>query len=179
MEKTTEKKVKTKARGRQAKECPSVSKEAVRIIKQMLKKKDGKGGYQVAKERCLVLPKIRPTMMRKLKMDTEMYEATGKIEYNRDLASRIHKDDRDFIEAYERSMYTVWLLEHGVASIADDRTRAIAEDTLLKGKSCAALGQKYGMTDRGIRKHKRRAIIEVAALAERMNFCSVFASKLE
>ena len=71
-------------------------------------------------------------------------------------------------------MMTVWVLEHGVASITDDRTRAIAEDTLLRGRSCSALERKYGMTSRGLRKHKRLAIIAVAAFAESMNFSSVF-----
>ena len=164
-------------RGRPAKDRPEVSDGAVRAVRQMLKKKGGKNGYQTAKERCLILPKARPTLMRKLKLDTERYEATGRIDYNRDLASRVHKDDRDYIESYEKSMYTVWLLEQGVGSIADDRTRAIAVDTLLEGKTCSSLERKYGMTDRGLRKHKQRALIEVAALAERTNLCSVFASK--
>nr|MBQ4458395.1 hypothetical protein [Clostridia bacterium] len=168
---------KTGRRGRPAKDRPEVSDEAVRAVRQMLKKKGGKNGYQAAKEKCLILPKARPTLMRKLKLNTERYEVTGRIDYNRDLASRVHKDDRDYIESYEKSMYTVWLLEHGVASITDERTRAIAVDTLLEGRSCSALEQKYGMTDRGIRKHKRSGLIEVAALAERTNFCSVFASK--
>lgn len=161
----------SRPRGRPAKERPAVSDEAVKAVKQMLK---GKEPFNDARARCMLMPKKRPTMMRKLGLNTDAYNATGKIEYNRELTSRIHPDDRKYMELYEWSMMTVWVLEHGVASITDERTRAVAEDTLLKGKSCSALEKKYGMTSRGLRKQKRQAIMAVAAFAESMNFSSVF-----
>ena len=157
---------KTGRRGRPAKDCPEVSGEAVRAVRQMLKKKGGKNGYQAAKEKCLILPKARPTLMRKLKLNTERYEATGRIDYNRDLASRVHKDDRDYIESYEKSMYTVWLLEHGVASITDERTRAIAVDTLLKGIPVMKMLNKYQLGRTQVFWEKENAIKFVAMLLE-------------
>ena len=161
----------SRPRGRPAKERPVASDKAVKAVKQMLK---GKEAFNTARARCMLMPKKRPTMMRKLNLNTDAYDATGKIEYNRELASRVHPDDRKYMELYERSMMTVWILEQGVASITDDRTRAIAEDTLLRDKPCSALEVKYGMTSRGLRKQKRWAIMTVAAFAESMNFSSVF-----
>lgn len=165
----------SRPRGRPAKERLVASEEAVKAVKQMLK---GNEAFLTARNRCMLLQRKRPTMMRKLNLNTDAYEETGRIEYNRELASRIHPDDRKYMELYEQSMITVWVLEHGVASITDERTRAIAEDTLLKGKSCASLEGKYGMTSRGLRKQKRQAIIAVAAFAESMNFSSVFKPNL-
>ncbi len=154
----------TRRRGRPTKERPVASDTAVCEVKKMLRIRKGRSEYQKAKDRCYIMPRKRPTLMRKLKLNLTEYERTGRIEYDRDLASRIHRDDRSIIETYERSMYVVWLLEHGVASIRDERTRAIAEDTLLKGKKCAELEKKYGISDRGIRKQKHQAIIAVASI---------------
>ncbi len=149
-------------RGRPKKLRPVVSDSAVCAVKQMLRTREGKSDYQIAKDRCYIMPRKRPTLMRKLKLNLSRYEETGNIEYDRDLAALIHKDDRNFIETYERSMYVVWLLEHGVASIRDERTRAIAKDTLLKGKRVQDLPGKYGIGAHAIWMRKREAIDWIA-----------------
>lgn len=154
----------SRPRGRPAKECPAASDESVRAIKRMLR---GKEAFKDAKARCMLLPKKRPTMMRKLNLNTEAYDVTGRIEYDRELTSRIHPDDRKYMELYENSMRTVWILEHGVASITDERTRAIAEDTLLKGIPVMKLLDKYKLGRTQIFWEKENAIRFVASFMER------------
>ena len=154
-------------RGRPAKSVPEVSEEALRQVKALVKT------YGDTKQKCLLIPRKRRSLFTLMQVTTENYDQIGRIEYNREAVERIHPEDRKVIKNYEQRMHDIWILEHGVAAIPDDRTRAIAEDTLLKGKTCVELEQKYGMTARGIRKRKRSALIEVAALAERINFCSV------
>lgn len=154
-----------RTRGRPAKEPLTVSQESINEVKQMLK---GKSAYSDARNRCEILPEKRPTLMRKLKVNTDCYEADGRIEYDRELASRIHKDDRDYIELYEQSMRTVWILEHGVASIPSKRTRAIAEDTLLKGQRTEDMMHKYGIGRRSAFMERNIAIRHIASFIEKM-----------
>ncbi len=156
----------SRCRGRPAKVRPVASDDAVCEVKKMLRIRKGISEYQKAKDRCYIMPRKRPTLMRKLKLNLSRYEKTGSIEYDRDLAALIHKDDRNFIETYERSMYVVWLLEHGVASIRDERTRAIAEDTLLKEKRVQDLPGKYGIGAHAIWMRKREAIDWIAVFYE-------------
>ena len=148
-------------RGRPAKQVPVASEEAVRKARKMIRES---GGYEDAVRRVMLNSKKRPLLFRMLKVDPTMYEKTGRIEYDRDLASRLKKVDREFMEFYEQDMWKVWILEHGIKSIQDERTRAIAEDTLLKGISAGDAAKKYGVGRMTAFREKNRAIRHIAAL---------------
>ena len=120
--------------------------------------------YEGAKLRCVVYPRKRPSFMKQMGVSLKDYDATGFIDYNRELVMKIDADDANYIEQYAEDMHTVWVLEHGIAAIQDENTRAIAEDTLLKGKSCAELEKKYGIKACAIRRRKRRAVEFISTL---------------
>ena len=150
-------------KGRPAKIIPSVSDEAVKAVKEMAK------SYKKAKAMCAFVPMKRMTLFSIMEVSTEDYEATGHIDYRRDAAERIHPDDKKVITTYEEKMRNIWLLEHGVAAIADERTRAIAEDTLLEGLSPKCLVKKYGISVQAVRARKREGVRWVAAFVEASN----------
>lgn len=123
--------------------------------------------YEDSKQACVFIPRKRPTLLNGVKVTTEGYTETGRIGYNRETVERIHPEDRKVIKNYEQRMYDVWLLEHGVAAIPDDRTRAIAMDTLLKGMRTEDMGDKYGISRRTAFRELERAIRYVADFIER------------
>ena len=125
-----------KARGRPAKKRPKVPPEAVTAVKIMVKTQHG---YEGAKKRSEYYPLKRPSLMRRLKVDTNDYESTGKIEYDRELVKRIHENDQRYIRQYERDMELIWIIEHGVSSIPDERTRRIAECDQIHRKNLYGL----------------------------------------
>ena len=100
--------------------------------------------------------------MRRLKVDTNDYESTGKIEYDRELVKRIHENDQRYIRQYERDMELIWIIEHGVSSIPDERTRRIAEDTILKNKPVMQLLKKYSLSRSQMFWEKQNAIRYIA-----------------
>ena len=120
--------------------------------------------YQDAKVRCVAYPRKRPEFLKQMGVSLDNYKATGFIDYDTDLASRISEKDADYIEQYADDMHTVWLMEKGVAAISNAKTRAIAEDTLLRGIRCEELVEKYGITDHAIRARKKKALILIAAV---------------
>ena len=148
-----------RVRGRPQKERPKVPPEVVREVKTMIK---AQHGYEGAKTRSKYYPIKRPSLMRKLKVDISGYESTGRIEYDRELVTSIHENDRRYIRQYERDMELVWIMEHGVSSIPDERTRRIAEDTVLKNKSVMALLEKYSLGRSQMFLEKQNAIRYIA-----------------
>ena len=148
-----------KARGRPAKERPEVLLEAVREVRSLIKTQNG---YEGAKKRSEYYPLKRPSLMRRLKVDTNDYESTGKIEYDRELVKRIHENDQRYIRQYERDMELIWIIEHGVSSIPDERTRRIAEDTILKNKPVMQLLKKYSLSRSQMFWEKQNAIRYIA-----------------
>ena len=148
-----------KARGRPAKKRPKVPPEAVTAVKIMVKTQHG---YEGAKKRSEYYPLKRPSLMRRLKVDTNDYESTGKIEYDRELVKRIHENDQRYIRQYERDMELIWIIEHGVSSIPDERTRRIAEDTILKNKPVMQLLKKYSLSRSQMFWEKQNAIRYIA-----------------
>ena len=148
-------------RGRPAKTVPIVSDEAVKAVKEIAK------SYKKSKAVCAYIPMKRKTLFRIMAVSTENYEATGCIDYRRDAAERIHPDDKRVITNYEERMRGIWLLEHGVAAIQDERTRAIAKDTLVDGERAEAMIEKYGISRMTAFREKNRAIKYVAAFIER------------
>lgn len=147
-------------RGRPSKIIPEASPETINAVKDIAK------SYQKAKGVCAFVPQKRKSLFSRMQVNTETYEATGRIDYDREAVERIHPEDRKVIKNYEEKMRNIWLLEHGVASITDDRTREIARDTLLKGAAVSSLTQKYGITEQAIRARKREAIRLVAFFIE-------------
>ena len=135
-----------KARGRPAKKRPKVPPEAITAVKIMVKTQHG---YEGAKKRSEYYPLKRPSLMRRLKVDTNDYESTGKIEYDRELVK-------------ERDMELIWIIEHGVSSIPDERTRRIAEDTILKNKPVMQLLKKYSLSRSQMFWEKQNAIRYIA-----------------
>ena len=147
-------------RGRPAKTVPIVSDEAVKAVKEIAK------SYKKSKAVCAYIPMKRKTLFRIMAVSTENYETTGCIDYRRDAAERIHPDDKKVITNYEERMRSIWLLEHGVAAIPDERTRAIAEDTLMEGCAAKSLVGKYGISVQAVRARKREGIKWVADFME-------------
>ena len=148
-----------RVRGRPAKERPKVPPEVVREVKTMIK---AQHGYEGAKTRSKYYPIKRPSLMRKLKVDTKDYESTGRVKYDRELVTRIHENDQRYIHQYERDMELVWIIEHGVSSIPDVRTRRIAEDTILKNKPVMQLLKKYSLSRSQMFWEKQNAIRYIA-----------------
>ena len=117
-----------------------------------------------AKVRCVLYPQKRPSFMKQMKVSLKDYEATGFIDYDTELAKQIHPDDADYIEQYAEDMRTVWVIEHGLSLIRNPKTRAIAEDTLIKGQSCDELVEKYGMNRSSIYRRKADAMNTIARI---------------
>ena len=153
-------------RGRPAKTVPIVSDEAVKTVKEMAK------SYKKSKAVCAYIPIKRKTLFRIMAVSTENYEATGCIDYRRDAAERIHPDDKRVITNYEERMRGIWLLEHGVAAIQDERTRAIAKDTLMDGVRVERLLQKYGISRRTAFREKKKVIRIVAEFIDEQTSAS-------
>lgn len=145
------------ARGRPPKAVPEASADAIQAVKEIVKQ------YRKLKQLCAYVPKKRRTMFRMLEVSTAEYSATGGIEYNREITTRIPEEDRRVIEKYEENMKRVWHLEQGVSSITDERTRAIAEDTLLRGIPVERLIKKYELSRRQLFREKKNAVSFVAA----------------
>ena len=127
-------------------------KEAIQEIRGMVH------DYPGAKVRCTMYPRKRPSFLKQMGVNLKDYESTGYIDYDTDLAKRIHREDAEYIEQYAEDMHTVWVLEHGIAAIPDETTRSIAEDTLLKRQRCVDLMEKYKMAERTVRWHKLKAL---------------------
>ena len=155
-----------KHKGRPRKYRPEPSKEALLAVKDILSSAQG---YKGAKGRIEYTQKHRPSLLKRLKVDLKQYKSDGLIEYDQNLASKIHPDDQKVIKQYREDMRTVWIIECGIEAIPDKHTREIAYDTLLRGIACVKLTGKYGITDRAIRKQKRVAILYVAAILEMKN----------
>jgi len=145
------------ARGRPPSAVPEASADAIRAVKEIVKQ------YQKLKQLCVYVPKKRRGMFRSLEVSTAEYSSTGGIEYNREISARIPEEDRRVMERYEENMKKVWLLEHGVASITNERTRAIAKDTLLRGIPVERLMKKYELSRRHLFREKKNAVSFVAA----------------
>lgn len=145
-----------KRRGRPAKLRPDVSREAIRTVREIAKE------YKRLKLVCDVIPRKRASLFAVMNVSTEHYEATGRIDYNREVIDRIPATDKAVITGYELNMRNIWILEHGVASITDERTRSIAEDTLLKGIPVMQLLNKYGIGRRQLFWEKKNAVKAVA-----------------
>lgn len=105
----------------------------------------------------------RPLLLQRVQADDRDIGQTGRFRYNEEILEKLPKEDRVAFERYVRAREEMHFLEQGVAAIEDERTREIAEDTLLEGIRCVDLEEKYGMTERGIRKRKHRAL-EMLAL---------------
>lgn len=147
-------------RGRPSKIIPEVSSETINAVKDIAK------SYQKEKNICAFIPQKRKSLFSRMQVSTEQYEATGCIDYDREAVERIHPEDRKVIKNYEEKMNNIWLLEHGVAAITDDRTREIAEDTLLRGKRAEDMIKKYNIGRMTAFREKRRAICCVAEFIE-------------
>lgn len=145
-----------KKRGRPAKQVPETTDEAIRLVKAVVKE------YKQLKEFCSFIPRRRRSMFQVLNIHTEGYEESGCISYNQELVDRIPQGDRDVVLNYEKAMKKVWILEHGIASIPDGRTKAIANDTLIDGIPVLRLLQKYGIGKTQLFWEKDRAIKYVA-----------------
>lgn len=149
------------ARGRPAKAVPEVSDTVIRRVKKIIKK------YPADKKYCEWIPEKRKNLFYLMDVCTDRYEETGAISYNRKAIEKIHPDDQQIIRTYEKRMQDIWLLEHGVASIPDDRTRAIAEDTLIEGRRTEDMMQEYGISRRTAFIERNRAISHIADFIEK------------
>ena len=136
-----------------------ITKEHKKRVKEMARE------YQAAKIRVNIYPRKRPTLMKQLQVSTDEYDETGVVHFDEEMLQKIHPDDQAFIAQYVFDMLLIYNLEHGVAAIWDEKTRHIAEDTLLKGKRCKDLEQKYGIKECMIRRRKDDAIRFLSFLA--------------
>ena len=137
---------------------PEDHKEGIRRIKDMAKK------YKDAKTRVMVYPKKRPTLMKQLRVSLDEYGSCGVVGYDEELFKQMPLEDQDYIRQYVADMELIFVLEKGIAAISNEKTRMIAEDTLLKGKSCKELETKYGMKGHTICVRRSHAIKELSLL---------------
>lgn len=121
--------------------------------------------YAGAKVRAKLYPRKRPTLMKQLQVKMDEYDTTGLVRYDEEAGKQVHPDDLAYVMRYVSDMYLIFILEHGIASIQDETTRHIAEDTLLRGKRCKELEQKYGIHECMIRRRKHEAIRFLSLLA--------------
>lgn len=148
------------ARGRPAKSFPVVQDTSVASVRRMAKE------YEGAKLRRTRTLKKRRSLMRIMEVDISDYEAHGIIRYNREREKMIPECDQKALKQFEHDMVVVWVLEHGIRAIADDRIREIAEDTLLKGMKIEALKSKYDLKRAYLYRLKKMAVVEVASFLE-------------
>lgn len=147
-------------RGRPAKAVPEVSEATIGFVKEIGR------GYEKMKSICDFIPKKRVSLFTRMKVSTERYRETGCVDYDRIALERIHPEDQKVVKGYEEKMRNIWLLEHGIAAIPDDRTRAIAKETLLGGEKVRELTEKYSISEQAIRARKREGIRYIAAFIE-------------
>ena len=134
------------------------SKEAMQTIRDMARE------YKDAKSRVMFYPKKRPTLMKQVGVRLDDCDGCGLIEYDLEKFREIPLEDQEYILRYAADLELIFVLEKGIAAISNEKTRMIAEDTLLKGKSCKELETKYGMKEHTICVRRSHAIKELSLL---------------
>ena len=122
--------------------------------------------YPGAKLRSARSPKRRPTFMKQMGVTLDGYDETGEVGYRKELESSLSLQDAMFLCQYLIDMRTVWLVEHAIASLSDEKTRGIAEDTILHQVKCKYLQEKYGLKVRAIQARKAAAVCHLADLLD-------------
>ena len=128
------------------------SKEAMQTIRDMARE------YKDAKSRVMFYPKKRPTLMKQVGVRLDDCDGCGLIEYDLEKFRGIPLEDQEYILRYAADLELIFVLEKGIAAISNEKTRMIAEDTLLRGKRCKELERKYGLKEDSIRKRRREAL---------------------
>ena len=139
-------------------DLPEYNKEGMQTIKKMARE------YKDAKTRVMVYPKKRPTLMKQLQVKLEDYDGCGLIEYDEEKFREIPLEDQDYILQYAADLQLIFVLEKVIAAISNEKTRMIAEDTLLRGKSCKELVGKYGLKEVSIRNRRMYALRTLSLL---------------
>ena len=118
--------------------------------------------YVGAKLRVKRYPLKRPTFFKQMSISLDNYENTGFIDYDTELEKHLQTEDAIVLHEYINDMLTVWLVERIIASTDNEITKQIAEDTIIKGKKCSDLEEKYGLKTRAIQARKRSVIKRIA-----------------
>lgn len=142
--------------GRPSKLPPVVDPSAVERVKQMAKE------YSDAKLRSRYFENSRRSLIRRASVDLQQSEEQGIAIYDKDEVSGWPKIDKAAINQYINDKQTVLCIEHGVASIKDERTREIAEKTIIEGKSCARLVDEMHIPRPTLFREKDRALHWIA-----------------
>ena len=134
-----------------------ITKQEIRIVMSLVAE------YPQIKFRTQYFPLRRPLFMQRLKVDIKDWEKNGMIQYDRTHAALLHEDDQRFIYQYEHDMFNLFLIQHGIASIQNQRTYAIGVKTLLEGIKCKQLTQDFHLCISSIywERDKARRIIAV------------------
>lgn len=124
------------ARG-QKKERPDASKSEIKEVMTLASQ------YPDIKMRTQYFPVRRPSFMRRLRVNTDSWDVSGTIGYDREHCRKLHADDQRFIRQYETDMRHLYFIEMGLASITDKRTREIGTLALLDGMKCQDLSKRF------------------------------------
>ena len=120
--------------------------------------------YEGAKLRSSVYPRKRPTLFTQLKVDLSKYTDHSIVEYDKELAKKIPPEDQEYLRQNLEDMDTVWVVEKAVESMPNEITRGIAADTILKGKRCEDLEEKYHLKACAIRRRKHQTVEFLASI---------------
>ena len=128
-------------------------------IEQNVLKKSGAEVRKIAKEyssgelRGMVryIQEERPRLLKKAGI-------LDNLSYNRARVSLMPEKDQMLIADYITARKKICFLNQAVSGIPEEQLRDIAEDTLLKGKRCIDLEEKYELPERTLRWKKRRAL---------------------
>lgn len=143
-------------RGRPTKVPLAAEPSAVGKVKQMVK------DYSDAKLRSRYFENRRQSLIRRAKVDLQRSEEQGLVIYDRDEVSDWPEKDKAVMQQYITDKQVVLCIEKGIASIEDEKTRRVASETLLEGRSCESLIGTLGMERRMLFYRKRRAIMQIA-----------------
>jgi len=116
-------------RGRPSKLPPAVEPSAVGKVKQMVK------DYGDAKLRSHYFENRRQSLMQRAGVDLPQSEEQGVVIFDTDEVSNWPEKDKAVMQQYIRDKQVVLGIENGVASIEDEKTRKVAAETILAGRS--------------------------------------------
>ena len=122
--------------------------------------------YSDIKMRTQYYPLRRPSFMKRLHVSLSGWERSGVVKYDREHAGKLHEQDLQFIRQYERDMRILFFLEHGFASIKDDRIREIGFKTLIGHERCKDVSEEYKLCISSVYIARNRAKDYVAKFIE-------------
>lgn len=147
-------------RGRPTKVPLAAEPSAVGKVKQMVK------DYSDAKLRSRYFENRRQSLIRRAKVDLQRSEEQGLVIYDRDEVSDWPEKDKAVMQQYITDKQVVLCIEKGIASIEDEKTRRVASETLLEGRSVDEIARELHIPRATAFREKARSVQWIACFMD-------------